>query len=201
MVVSHKHKYLFISNPKAATNSLYTYLVDHCSGERHGIFHEINDTFPQDYFRFSTCRNPYDRMLSSWYSTCMRGDDIYGYREGCQQNGYNPDIFDDWLKYGAYHTHRNAHLTWPQWYWHRHFHLDRIIKTETLQEDVEGLYFSNGSPVGKENATVGGKREHLTDDSIELINTLYEGDFRIYGYNYIRRTSDSSSKLAGQGND
>lgn len=77
MVISHKRKYTFISTPKTGTHSLYNVLVKDADGVRYGGYHDTK--IPPEavqYFRFTTTRNPYDRLVSAW-NVLVKIDDIY----------------------------------------------------------------------------------------------------------------------------
>lgn len=102
MIISHKHRYVYISVPKAASQTMFRVLSEHYDGERYGGMHE-NQIPPmaRDYFKFTVVRNPYRRALRLWWSTC-RGDDDefrrkdrYGMRLGCP----DPDNFEAFMRW------------------------------------------------------------------------------------------------------
>ena len=72
MRVSTRHKFVYISTPKACTHTVYEILRKHYSqGLLELAFHStvIPDKY-RDYFRWTIVRNPYSRAVSLWWSAC-----------------------------------------------------------------------------------------------------------------------------------
>lgn len=67
MIISNKFKYVFISVPKTGTHTMYDVLQRHFSGKHYGAYHEHQIPHSaEDYYRFITVRNPYNRFASAW---------------------------------------------------------------------------------------------------------------------------------------
>lgn len=78
MRISHRHKFIFLSNPKCGSESIRRMLSrysDVKSSSRHQFRHHLNarqvtavltglGIDPRQYFIFTTIRNPWDRMVS-----------------------------------------------------------------------------------------------------------------------------------------
>ncbi|MEM7125539.1 MAG: hypothetical protein AAF702_04380 [Chloroflexota bacterium] len=65
MIISHKHRYVYIGIPRTASKSTSRWLVEHYDGEWVGFHHEWR--VPEkafDYLIFTVVRNPYERMAS-----------------------------------------------------------------------------------------------------------------------------------------
>lgn len=69
--------FVFVDIPKTATGSILKAIRTHCTNAdkalenagRHKPLHAriIDGSAPEDVFRFSVVRNPYDRFVSNWY--------------------------------------------------------------------------------------------------------------------------------------
>ena len=80
--------YVFISTRKAGTCSLYELLQEHFGGRRVGSFHAHTSSEIGDKSIFTTCRDPFSRMVSMWWYLTHRGDrsrffDEMGFQEFC----------------------------------------------------------------------------------------------------------------------
>ena len=82
MIISHKHKYLFVELPHTGSTSISKELRENYDGKRilhkHAFFHDFQKIATDDekkYFVFSCIRNPMDEVVSSYfiYKTDQRG--------------------------------------------------------------------------------------------------------------------------------
>lgn len=75
MILSRKHKYVFISTPKTGSHTFFDLLQKEFDGER--IIPEYHRTkLPENvdnYTFFSTVRNPYDRLVALWSAVFSMG--------------------------------------------------------------------------------------------------------------------------------
>lgn len=152
MIISHSHRFAFISTMKCATNSLTEALVREFDGVMPGDLHERRMALvPPGYFTFSVCRNPYTRAISLWWSTCMRNDlDRYGFRRACPE----PDSLTGFMRWVNGLRTMPHELLLTQSEWHRHTRIDRFLKVEHLQAEFEALPFTRpGARLGLLNAT------------------------------------------------
>lgn len=100
MLISHKHKFIFIHIQKTAGTSISSALEPFCEDLYPSIKHwsarKIKEKFGPDvwneYFKFSFVRNPYERLLS-WYNMIDRAREI---------PGNNPNPFHSYI-------HKNIH--------------------------------------------------------------------------------------------
>lgn len=153
MIISHRHRFAFVSTMKCATNSLTHALLVHYEGAMPGGLHERRmDWVPPGYFTFSVCRNPYTRAVSLWWSTCMRHDlDRYGFRKACA----DPDRLEGFMEWvvGLATVPHDLLLTQDEW--HRHTRIDRFLKIEKLDAEFGTLPFVRAAErLGRFNATV-----------------------------------------------
>jgi hypothetical protein len=136
--------------------------------------------FDENIKIFSAIRNPYDRLIS----------DLFFYK--LIDVNDTPQKVEKVIKvylYGGNKYLRDNHVI-PQ----HLFLIDetgeiskdiKILKTETLNEDMESIGFSNFNI--RENATENRKnyKAYLNKNSVALINKYYEKDFKLLGYTMI----------------
>jgi hypothetical protein len=96
MIYSETHNFLFVSNPKTGTHTMYDYLPKHYDGVRVGGFHER--VVPKEYeglFTFTTIRNPFERTVAAWNSLLFQPDYRSIYLEKIGSDSF--PAFVDWL--------------------------------------------------------------------------------------------------------
>jgi len=170
--------WLFVSTMKCATNTLYRALPT-IGGKRAGVgFHGRPDGRERD-MQWTVIRDPYDRAVSIWASTCRRDGDRYRARARIKSMGGNPESFADFAFYCLRGDDRWAGghkwLFRNQVSWHGGMLLDRFARFEHLEEDVTEI---TGHPL---NLTVENPSRH--DDwrecydqvSLEIV-TEWAGD-------------------------
>jgi len=133
---------------------------------------------------FAVIRNPYDRVVSEYYSKWG------GYYEvaGCDNN---PKVMNDWIQEKAKtYVSSNGHFL-PQHYYVYNTKgekvVDHILRFENLDEDFSKLMkkYSLNVRLGKEDVrdkdcTL--TADNLSKETIEIINTIYSEDFSLLGY-------------------
>ena len=121
MIISHKHKFIFIKTRKTAGSTLeallYPYLdkeTDICTGSPrdgtprlnapndngHASYSEAMNIAgnPEDYFAFTVERNPWDKMVSAyWWHKKMKPE--WSWVTSFSEYMYCPFIPKDWNKY------------------------------------------------------------------------------------------------------
>lgn len=72
MIVSERHRYVYIGIPKAGSQSVATWLIDHFDGRVEGYHHawQVPSAY-RDFFVFTVVRDPYERCFSAWWFRCM----------------------------------------------------------------------------------------------------------------------------------
>ena len=191
MVISPELEYAFVSTVKGGTNSLYQILCDHYQGQRYGDFHcqDVSEV-PKQWCLFTTCRNPYTRAVSVWWSTCMRGKDRYYFRQMCP----DPDSFEvfvEWVALMQTQLHRmnesQQQLLMPQSQRHDEITFDAVLRVEHLLSDFSKLPFVGEklpefpvlNPTRNQRGTV---ENYLTDRAVRAIQNWMGSDFEKYGY-------------------
>ncbi len=191
MIISPELKYAFVSTVKGGTNSLYQILSEHYQGRRYGGFH-CNDVseIPADWHLFTTCRNPYSRAVSIWFSTCMRGKDRYYFRQMCP----NPDSFEVFAEWAAIMQSQLPRLSEPQQQLlmtqsqrHGDIDFDTVLRVEQLRSDFAKLPFVESklpefpilNPTRNQRDSAG---DYLTERAIRAVQKWMAPDFIKYGY-------------------
>ena len=197
MYISLKHKILFVAIPKTATRSIYKCMKDHFEGKR---MHDHDKVIPdkyKDYYTFTVVRNPYDRAVSSWWSTCKRGNDKRGFiRKYLKKD----NTFLNFMKniYAITSENPDFHITEPQSEWLRGNNFNKIISFQNINTGWAQLPFNiektrleiiNSSNIVREgNPYIKGHfNRYLCSESIELVNEFYAEDFILAKQNYIIR--------------
>ena len=192
MVISDKHNYLFIAIPKTGTRSIYRLLIDEFDGELKRDHSKSIDAKYLDHYSFTVIRNPYDRLVSVWWSTCQRGDDSKRY--------INKFLKDDisFLNFCKNLENLNSIKNVPhcnlQSDWLESTKFDNVIKFENLNASWLNLPFNKDKKIklGFLNSTIKKASNnptarkdylnYLSSEIIELINNFYIKDFKNTGY-------------------
>ena len=122
MIISHKHKFIFVKTRKTAGSSIEKYLVDYlgpddiCTGSKrdgtpalnndnpngHLGWRWIKELYPNEwnlYYKFAVDRNPWDKMVSIyyWYLHSKPHNVSKGFEHLIMSNKL--DQWDDWSAY------------------------------------------------------------------------------------------------------
>jgi len=187
MIISEKDKYVFVSNPKTGTHSLYKLLKEHFNGVQvEGRYHE-NDVPEKnkDYFTFSTCRHPFSRAVSAFH--VLTRDD--GYKDLFLPKIGGDDFlsFVKWLVKHDSETElvgRGMAVLTLQSTWLKPVRIDKLVRIEQANDDFASL------PFVKEPVTVPTllARKHETWDEIKckksdkLLRNWLAKDFEFLPY-------------------
>lgn len=220
MIISHKHKFVFLHNPKVAGTAIRQVLeslhdddtnfwhqgfvpeLDRVTDLAHLTWREIRRIRPEveDYESMVVVRNPYKRFLS--------GLQEHWRQHGCEMPHTGTEQIDSWLENHADETNfrwnwKYIHLC-PQHYFVPPTGTTWVLKHETLNTDwlafqrsmaEKGVEIGN-LPVGvRARPDVPGTLtvDNLSDFAIEVLNNIYHHDFK--SLDYPRIGTDQSSKL------
>lgn len=201
MIISDKHKYVFISVPKTGTRSIYHLLLKDFNGKK-GVDHSRQvPAYAKDFYTFLTVRNPYDRAASAYWSTCRRPKSPtsglpsavhHGFQRIFDQNNMENN-FKNYLKIiqGDYKGYVIDH-TLPISYFAYTNKIDFILRFEDIENSFNQLPFVKdfvSLPIlnpttskTNENPNLRPKWESMVDDEcISIINDVYSKDFQ-FGY-------------------
>jgi len=163
---------------KTGSRTLYQVLQQHYEGQQIG---KVRARIP-GYFHFTVVRNPYDRCVSLWWSTCMRSGDRYGYKV----HGETVADLINWLIGGGTGNPVAKRLCVPQ---PKQITVlpDWVIKYENLERGFQKLPFYTGEPkeFPRLNQTITERKpwqEYMTPEAIRAINRWCASEFDLFNY-------------------
>ena len=163
-------EWLFVSTRKCATNSMYKALP----GKRIEGFHGIPDTRLAP-IHWTVVRNPYDRALSIWGSTCNRPGDKYGAKFRLGDDLSFKNFAKRILAVKGYDKAIYRNMSW----YHKAYLLDDFAKIENLNEDVKRI---TGLDIKIPQLNTSKHEYELDEEDIHYVNLWAEEDFERYGY-------------------
>jgi hypothetical protein len=194
MIVSEKHKFIFIDIPKAGTHSVENILLPLYDAERIGIRRSDADIPPWyrrlGYYVFGVVRNPFSRTLSAWWHLCFREPYYKDWRPiigSCEIIDFVKWLAKDNIPY----VPGNVVLTPQCVYEDVAGGFDAAIHLENIDKEIQALPFwkgpnhiprllSDGTP--SNNSRYGDWKLRMTDEIAGVILDIYGEDFDRYGY-------------------
>jgi hypothetical protein len=151
MIISHKHKYIFVQLPRTGTTSIGKALVNQYDGERASQYqkHVTYDKFlrhatdaEKDYFVFSCIRNPLDKTASLYFKYKSDHHDYLAPKSKGRENFLAAAkrrrefrfVRDSQADFGSFFR-RFYRLPYDDWSCLSHQGFDYIIRFENLEED------------------------------------------------------------------
>lgn len=202
MIISHKHKFIFIKTVKTAGTSLEVFLSQQCGPQdlvtpiiphvephlarnHEGYYnhipafqirHKIAPQIWRSYFKFCVERNPWDKTLSYYHMVNHRSE--------------NGVAFNDYL------ATKQFPLNYP-WYTEpgnpNKIIVDRIIRYENLIPELHSVFQDLGIAFNG-SLGVNAKSEHRTDrrpyqeiytpGQAKLVRTVFQQEILLHGYEY-----------------
>jgi Sulfotransferase family len=177
MIIGYKYKYLFIELPRSACTAIGNELVNQYGGERILWKHARYDDFirstghaPNDYFVFSSIRNPFDEVVSFYYKLKFNHRGNFTNPECFVENGGhvtpNQRREYDFVQQGRSfeeYLGRFRKLPYVNWSVLDHKKLDFVIRYEALQRDfstvLQMLGVEQVRPLPMVNRTQGVNRQ------------------------------------------
>jgi len=214
-MINHEHKFIYTKIRKTGSETIQSVLLNLCkeSTEHSGHYHlldDINDK-TKDYFKFTFVRNPWDRLVSSYFFTRSRGDD-----DGINRDAYRGSDFNEFVRAeGPPYTKDEYRKFFLPTDWCSHSpNLQRILnelhpfenqidwisdrngkvltdfigKLENLQEDFNIVCDKIGIPKQELPHENKGKHKHYTeyydDETKQIVAEKYAKDIECFGYKY-----------------
>lgn len=168
MRVNKKEGWVFVSLPKACTNTMYRVLKEHYGPlVRIGTHPHVVPIEYEKYFIWTVCRSPFTRAVSQWWSSVGSG---LGVGEELRAKNsrqripkplrkvryYFPSLprfmpFEDFVEWLTKPERQNfpgfqRHFVNSQTYRLRSFKPARVLPVESLKEEFKTLPFYNGEP-------------------------------------------------------
>jgi len=189
-MISHKHKFIFIHIPKCGGTT-----VEKALGWDGAPHHTMEwymkqnyDSNPDEYYKFTFVRNPWDRLVS-WYFYCRtRGLGSY------------PKNFEEWVQTGIIPHWETSEriidgtkwrgkdpINYQSWITHEKQY-DFIGKLENFQQDFNIVCEKIGIPQQQLRHTNKSNHKHYTeyydDETREIVAEKYARDIERFGYKF-----------------
>lgn len=190
--ICHKKKLIFVHIPKNAGSAIKKSLfLSRYPGKNFGGHFPIFDIDIKDYTIVACCRNPYDRIQSSYHyflSGRMKGMELRNNIDVKHSLEISKNV-DDFIR-NYFLEKRKApvhpHLL-PQTYWitkNNDIIVDKLIRFENLEFDYYNMVDELSIEVDKLDIVnkSENKNINLNENSIKIINKFYEQDFDKLGY-------------------
>lgn len=213
MIISHKHKFIFIAVPKTGTHTIRNILrpflddndIEQCSlfehkkspfeafqQVNHGHFtaqqikEQVGDDIWNSYYKFAFVRNPYDRFLSAYFFLNRRKGNANRLHTNRLKN-----FHQNLTKRG-----RTIHIK-PQHDYlcdsNDEIMVDYVGTVEKFDESVKVVLDKLGLNVPEyENKNVNKHIDFCDDEYVEFINKEYAKDFECFGYKSFEKLSSST---------
>lgn len=173
MIISLKHKFVFVRITKTASTTIKRMLEKYHSYEslnlRHTKIQDVGIANSDNYFKFAFTRNPWDRFVSG-----MK----YEYNDVSKKKMIEILNGQSWIKIPQHQHvfHKNKKV------------LDYTGKVENLQNDFDYVCDKIGIPQQKlphKNKT---QHKHYTeyydDETKEMVAKHFEKDIKLFNYKY-----------------
>ena len=193
VMISHDPPFIFVHLTKTAGTSVdYTlkHLAEIPEG-KHKVKHETILQLlkqckkdPSEYFKFTTVRNPFDRLLSNYFYRVERLKD--------------PKILDldmsfsEWITGEKGYSFKDTMVKRTMYSWisdkKGNMLMDYIIRFENLQEGFSEVCQKIGVPAKELPHTFKTDHEHYSSyyspEAVECVNKHYKKDLESFKYNY-----------------
>lgn len=200
MIISHKHKFIFIKTQKTAGTSIEVFLSQHCGPDDvvtpiiphvephqarshegfynhmpgHGIRERVGPEIWDSYFKFCVERNPWDKTLSQFHMTRARD---------------KPGLtLDEYFESGPFPTDLNKYAEPGE---PEKLIVDEVLRYESLPEGLGRVFHRLGIPFSGDLG-VRAKSEYRTDrthyskvlstEQAARVAEIFVSEIRMHGY-------------------
>jgi len=194
MIYNQEKKIVFTAIPKTGTRSVYQVLRGKYDFQMYKEHCTSIPEYMKDYYSFTIVRNPYDRIVSMWWSTCKR--DLIQGKNNAGDNFRKlaeSDNLADLLKYMISNPYdgKGSELFTKQSDYLKHNRFDMILTNENLNEEFKTLPFLNkGESLPNINSTTtnwgrntnprkSDSWNYINQEVLDLINEYYAEDFEM----------------------
>lgn len=218
MIISHKHRYLFIEVPHTATTAISKELRENYDGipilqkhARYAHFWEVATDEEKKYFTFSCIRNPLDSEVSKYFMFKTDHRNRYGDSKNWKKSRATPyELFRyNWVKNNeatfADYFKRFYFFPYDNWTRLSHRGFDFVIRYENLQEDFATAFSLLGieqkRPLPLINKTGEKKRDfstYYTPDIRKRAKRVFGPYMKEWGYEFPPEWGDLSVSWPNQ---
>lgn len=202
-MISHTHKFIFIHIPKTAGTTIDIFFNG--SMQRHSCLKDYEYFLPKkqfdQYFKFTTVRNPFDLLVSSYAMVIER---IQQKNSGALKTfGHNVFSFEEYLKDKihnytvgtesfistnfSYSMFNQNQINWIKDSQGR-INIDYVMKFENLQQDFNIVCDKIGIPHQQLPHTNKTNHKHYTEyydeETREIVAQKYARDIEYFGYKF-----------------
>lgn len=190
MIISHKHRFLFVEIPHTASHSISNELIEFYEGKqiirKHANVSQFLNQATKDekaYFKFATVRNPLDYMVTQYFKYKSNHKGQYTNPQALLVNGGH--VTNEHLKHFRFVNEEGRafpdflmeffNKTYNNWFLLGKQHFDYVIKFENLQEeykkviDMMGLEYHR--PLPHINPTAGKEKRDYREYYPESIKS------------------------------
>ena len=189
MIISERKNFLFVSNPKAATHTMYEYLAEHWGGVQHTYgptkFHPVpGEGRYAGHYKWTIVRNPYSRAVAAWWRAVATMPYCETYRPMVKSASF--PAFCKWLAERGWVDHWSSVFP-PQAERMAGIAFDSVLRLENLDDDFKALPFVNGEVPPIPSLHVGDYgdwRDWYDPDGVaaKAVREWAAVDFHTYGY-------------------
>lgn len=222
MIISHKHRYVFIALPRTGSNAIARELMEQYDGEKilnhHALYREFirqASDEEKDYRVIIGVRNPIDSVISSYFKYRTGHHEIYEkpfVRKVGRLRGY-VRFFNDTRKYRWVKKHdptfeeyflRYYHLPYADWSMLDRDHFDHVIRFESIADDfdrtIRAMDIEPVRPLPVRNKTrVADDRDPVklftSERAIARAKRVFGPFMKIWGYRFPKQWSDDESAV------
>lgn len=216
MIVSHKHKYLFIEIDLTASWAIHNELIQNYDGKpilhKHATYHDFRrhaSTEELKYFVFATVRNPLDKIVSRYFKLKNNHKEVFS-----SSNSLSRGIVDysDLKKYQYVRKAGDRFENFFKTFYRRPYSdmidlssrdLDFVIRYESLQADfsklLKELDLVQIQPLPQRNQTIGKPRnflEYYTPEIIPQAKRICRPFMQRWGYQFPESWGDEKYSMA-----
>ena len=219
MVISHKHKYLFIELPHTASVAIHNELCQNYDGQsilrkhaNYGEFLRVASPAEKEYFVFSCVRNPMDMAVSTYYWRKTNHFGLFTSEERRREEGgfitkqmreEFKFINDTDASFAGYFD-KFYRLPYDNWSSLDHHKFDFVIRFEDLQADfgkaLEKIGIVPVRPLPSRNQTKKRDRDfgaHYTPDVQDKARFIFGPYMKQWGYDFPASWQNRNVPLTG----
>lgn len=200
MIIDHKRKFIFVAVPKTASTTIHKLLnvlenkTDPYLQEKYhypitSILKESPDVI--DYFKFGFCRNPWDRLYSSWLEFTQRKDHLTTWSSELPKEFSN---FEDFvLGFEKSQWSKEIHFQPSSWYlYDKDKPLDYIGRYENFSDELKVIFKTlkiknidwGNLPHTRKTKRDEDYRLYYNKKTAEIVEYFYKDDIINFGYKF-----------------